>query len=142
MSKTSSVSFETLPIELWRHIVYTNGLFRYMARVCKAFNDVNVVSHVSGCKDLKRLCVVNTPISDLTPIANFRHLTWFDCSYTALSSIDPLDQCPELMKVFARKTRIVDVSALKKLLKLRVLDVLGTNVVDVKMLDNRIKIFI
>ena len=101
------------------------------------YPDLNEIpSEIYALKNLKKLDLSNTGVTDLSPIATLtqlEELVLFDID-KGLSSLSPLENMSNLRSLNLSGTNVVDLSPLSRLKKLEILDLSASNVSSIEPL--------
>lgn len=77
-------------------------------------------------KNLRKLDISSSDITDLFPIRNLTTLQYLDCSNTMVEDLQPLRYCKSLKKLFIDNTPVTDISVVNNFDKLEVLHLAHT----------------
>lgn len=93
------------------------------------------IPKLDGLRNLKKICLSNSGIDDLSPLANLSDLRLVRIGGNPnLYDLSPLSSCKNLEKIVANDTAVTDLSPLKNLPQLREITLSNTKVTDISPL--------
>lgn len=89
---------------------------------------------IDKCVNLKTLIMVNTELTDLTPISKLEKLTCLSLACNKISDLTPLSKVVSLEKLYLGRNEIKDISPLESLVNLESLALRGNEIKEIKFL--------
>lgn len=95
---------------------------------------IQTLTDISKLRNLAELAVCNQAITDLSPLRGM-NLVRLAVGGNFISNLSPLQDLPYLKELYIGYNPIVETSALQNCSGLRVLDLCGTNIIDLSTID-------
>ena len=118
------------------NVQLTNNHLRRLNELNADGQDIKDLIGLEYAVNLRRLHIPRNPISDLTPIANLKVLTYLDVGVGKLSDIGPIQHLTNLTTLLLSGNRITDVSPLANLVNLTHLRLNNNGIIDINPLAN------
>ncbi|PFI26119.1 leucine-rich repeat domain-containing protein [Bacillus cereus] len=91
---------------------------------------INEIAGLEYMKNLEKLTLRETNVTDISAISELRYLKFLDLSSNLIESIQPVSNLENLDMLFLRDNKIADLTPLSQMKKIKTLDLIGNNIKD------------